>query len=238
MALTIPASTDSTYTAYKVAHPALINLADDIRDWLNRDEDTVSNNLIGSFMQKAADDSYKSLRVPPLEATLLVTISAANAAANNLAIPGNFTELIRLAKSLGSNKYDIYNDKVELTSFDDDYAHKPNYKYFTRKGNNLKLNPPVIEGEIYELHYYRRLFALDALTTDTSVEIYNWLRDDNEKAFLFGALRYASVYLNDMAAADTYEKMFKSEIDSLNTEEKRRLVRGANIRTIYTSALV
>ena len=238
MALTIPASVDSTYVAYKVAHPALISLVDDVRDWLNRDEDTVSNNLIGSFMQKAADDSYKSLRIPPLETTTPVTINATDAAMNRLAIPGNFTELIRLSKSLGSNKYDIYNDKVELSSFDDEYAHKPNYRYFTRKGTDLKLNPPVVEGEVYEIHYYRRLFALDALTTDTATEIYNWLRDDNEKAFLFGSLRYASVYLNDMAAADTYEKMFNAEIESLNMEEKRRLARGANIRTIYTSALI
>ena len=41
-----------------------------------------------------------------------------------------------------------------------------------------------------------------------------------------------------MAAADTYEKMFNAEIESLNMEEKRRLARGANIRTIYTSALI
>jgi hypothetical protein len=238
MSLTIPASSASTYAAYKVAHPALINLVDDVRDWLNRDEDTVSNNLIGSFMQKAADDAYKKLRIPPLERTIEVIVSSTNATKNELPIPGDFTELIRLAKKTAVNKYDIYNDRVEITSFDDEYAYKPNARYFTRKGTNLKLNPVLALAETYELHYYARGFSLDALTTDTSTEIYNWLRDDNEKAFLFGSLKYAHIYLGDLAAAGTYEKLFKDEIDSLNMEETRRLSRGANVKTIYTNALI
>jgi len=159
MSLTIPASSDSTYAAYKVAHPALINLVDDVRDWLNRDEDVVSNNLIGSFMQKAADDSYKSLRIPPLEVTINVVVSSTNATNNELPIPSNFTELIRLSKLLSINKYEIYNDKVELTAFDDEYAYKPNIRYFTRKGTNLKLNPVLALAETYELHYYARGFS-------------------------------------------------------------------------------
>jgi len=238
MALTIPNNTDGTYAAYKAAHPALINLVDDIRDWLNRDEDVVSNNLIGSFMQKAADNAYRELRIPPLETTIDVTISSSNAAANQLPIPGNFTELIRLSKVKADNKFEVYNDRVELSVFDDQELAKPSYRYFTRKGSYLKLYPAVLENEVYELHYYRRLFALDALTTDTSTEIYNWLRDDNEKTFLFGALKYASIYLSDMAAADTYGKLFDNEILTLNKEEKQRLSRGANLRSVFSSNLI
>jgi len=238
MALTIPNTSDSTYAAYKTAHPALINLVDDVRDWLNRDEDVVSNNLIGSFMQKAADNAYRELRIPPLEATVNITVSAANATSNQLPIPGNFTELIRLSKVKSAGKFDIYNDRVELTVFDDEHVAKPSYRYFARKGGNFKLNPTVLEAEVYEVHYYRRLFALDALTVETSTEVYNWLRDDNEKVFLFGALKYASIYLSDMAAADTYGKLFDNEIETLNQEEKQRLSRGANLRSVFSSSLI
>ena len=238
MALTIPSNTDGTYAAYKVAHPGLINLVDDVRDWLNRDEDVVSNNLIGSFMQKAADNTYRELRIPPLETTLNITISANNATSNQLPIPGNFTELIRLSKVKTDNKFEVYNDRVELSVFDDQDLAKPSYRYFTRKGTHLKLYPAVLENEVYELHYYRRLFALDALTVDTSTEIYNWLRDDNEKAFLFGALKYASIYLADMTGADTYGKLFDNEVATLNQEEKQRLSRGANLRSVFSSNLI
>jgi len=238
MSLTIPNNSDSNYAAYKVAHPALINLVDDVRAWLNRDDDVVSNNLIGSFMQMAADNSYRELRIPPLETTLSVTVSSGNATANELPIPGNFTELIRLAKLKTATTFDIYNDRVELTVFDDEGLAKPSYRYFTRKGTNFKLYPAVLEGEVYEIHYYRRLFALDALTVDTSTEIYNWLRDDNEKAFLFGTLKFASIYLADAAGADSYSKLFDNEIKTLNTEEKQRLSRGANLRSVFSTSLI
>jgi len=238
MALTIPSDTASAYAAYKTAHPGLINLVDDVRDWLNRDEDVVSNNLIGSFMQKAADNAYRELRIPPLETTLNVTVSSANAAANQLTIPGNFTELIRLSKVKSDNKFEVYNDRVELSVFDDQELAKPSYRYFTRKGTHFKIYPAIVEGEVYEIHYYRRLFALDALTVDTSKEIYNWLRDDNEKVFLFGTLKFASIYLSDMAAADTYSKLFDNEIATLNQEEKQRLSRGANLRSVFSSKLI
>jgi len=238
MALTIPNNTDGTYAAYKVAHPALITLVDDVRDWLNRDEDVVSNSLIGSFMQKAADDAYRALRIPPLEASFEVTISAANALSNHIPIPSNFTELIRLSKMKGDNKFDIYNDKVELSAFDDEGLTKPSYRHFTRKGTYFKVSPSVLENEVYEIYYYRRLFTLDALSSDTSTEVYNWLRDENEKSLLFGTLKYASIYLSDMAAVDTYGKLFDNEILTLNNEEKQRLSRGGNLRSVFSSNLI
>ena len=238
MALAIPNNSASGYAAYKVIHPALIAIVDEVRDWLNRDEDVVSNNLIGRFMQKAADDAYRELRIPPLEATTNLTITSANALVNEIPIPGDFTELIRLSKVKAANKYDIYNDRVELSVFDDDFEAKPNGRYFTRKGTNFKLYPTVVVGEVYEVHYHRRLASLDAVVTGTTNEVYNWLRDDNEKVFLFGTLRYASVYLSDLAGADMYGKLYDDEIKTLNYEEKQRLSRGANLRSVFTSALI
>jgi len=238
MALAIPNDSDASYAAYKVAHPALIAIVDEVRDWLNRDDDVVSNNLIGRFMQKAADDAYRELRIPPLETTLNITVSSSNVTTNQLPIPGDFTELIRLSKITATNKYDIYNDKVELSVFDDTFEAKPRGRYFTRKGGYFKLYPAVVEAEVYELHYYRRLGSLDALTTGTSTEAYNWLRDANGKVFLFGTMRYASIYLADLAAADTYGKLYTEEVKNLNDEEKQRLSRGANLRSIFTSSLI
>jgi len=238
MALSIPNNSHSTYAAYKVAHPGLINLIDDVRVWLNRDDDVVSNNLIGSFMQKAADDAYRALRIPPLETKIDITISAANALANELPIPGNFTELIRLAKVKTTTTFDIYNDKVELSVFDDVTVAKPSRRYFARKGTAFKIFPAVVANEVYEIFYYRRLFALDALTSGTNSEIYNWMRDDNEKAFLFGTLKYACIYLSDLAGADNYMKLFDAEIKSLNDEEKQRLSRGANLRSVFSTRLI
>ena len=189
-------------------------------------------------MQKAADDAYRALRIPPLETKIDITISAANALANELPIPGNFTELIRLAKVKTTTTFDIYNDKVELSVFDDVTVAKPSRRYFARKGTAFKVFPAVLVNEVYEIFYYRRLYALDALTSGTSSEIYNWMRDDNEKAFLFGTLKYACIYLSDLAGADNYMKLFDAEIKSLNDEEKQRLSRGANLRSVFSTRLI
>lgn len=64
----------------------------------------------------------------------------------------------------------------------------------------------------------------------TGKEISNWLRDQNERILIWGALYHLGAFLFDDVMEKRYEKRFLEAIDSLNTEEKRRRAKGGNVQ--------
>ena len=64
---------------------------------------------------------------------------------------------------------------------------------YTREQNDLILCPNLVTGETYELYYYGRA----PMVADTDSDAVNWLRDQNQKILLFGALAEAFDYLNE-----------------------------------------
>lgn len=62
----------------------------------------------------------------------------------------------------------------------------------------------------------------------------NWLRDDNERILLNGALAEVFFYLQDDEQSTKYIALFKEEIASLNDEDKKRHAKGGNIQTSYS----
>ena len=69
--------------------------------------------------------------------------------------------------------------------------------------------------------------------TDSDVrlgrEAVNWLRDQNEKVILYGALWQAFSYLMEPEEKQQYEMMFRNEIEALNNEDRQRMARGATV---------
>ena len=63
----------------------------------------------------------------------------------------------------------------------------------------------------------------------------NWLRDENEKAILFGALKEAFDFLNEMETSEKYRAKFVDEIQKLNQEDKQRMVMGGNVQVHFTA---
>lgn len=63
----------------------------------------------------------------------------------------------------------------------------------------------------------------------------NWLRDENERILLFGALAEAFIYLGEQDQASTYLTRFANEIEELNSEETSRAYRGGALTTNYNS---
>ena len=112
-----------------------------------------------------------------------------------------------------------------------------------------------------ELYYYRRLPALDARfdviqanfdlnllvedpdgviipdSTDTNLyiglEVPNWLRDENERVILMGALAECFAYLQEDDQAQKYQALFYSEIQELNDEDLKRDSSGGNIQVNF-----
>ena len=61
----------------------------------------------------------------------------------------------------------------------------------------------------------------------------NWLRDENERILLMGALAEVFFYLQDEEQAQKYATLFMNEIAELNDEDKKRNARGGNVQTNY-----
>lgn len=64
----------------------------------------------------------------------------------------------------------------------------------------------------------------------------NWLRDENEKVILFGALTQAFDYLNEMDTAQKFRDKFVNEINTLNKEDLMRMYsKSGGIHTHFTA---
>jgi len=61
-------------------------------------------------------------------------------------------------------------------------------------------------------------------------EVPNWLRDENERILLNGALAEAFIYLNEPETASMYAQIFASEVKELNSEEAQRRASGGNVQ--------
>lgn len=82
------------------------------------------------------------------------------------------------------------------------------------------------DKEIYE--------KVDDVYVTSTVEKYNWLRDENQQILLYGALHRVFDYLQEEDQSSKYNQRFLIEIDKLNREEKVREVSGGNIKINFS----
>lgn len=75
------------------------------------------------------------------------------------------------------------------------------------------------------------------ITTNTyyGTEVPNWLRDENERILLNGALAEVFFYLNEPESATMYAQLFTGEVKELNQEEAMRKASGGNIQFNFNS---
>jgi hypothetical protein len=230
-----------------------------VRDWANRDSTVLSDAMVSDFIDYSADLCYRELRIPPLEYTYQYAAITV-AGETSLQLPPDVTELIMFKVKDNAGNSLVFDQKMDLRSFTDKYTTKGEGS-FTRKGQNLEFYPAASVGDVYELHYYRRLSDMDATyvvnaaniaSGNTTVsasgvtgavevsgvwyvgdEVYNWLRDDNERMVLWGSLYHAFEYLGSDEQAAKYQNKQMQAIDELNREEKRRRVSGASNTVTY-----
>ena len=245
-------------------------LVEKVRSWANRDEAVLSDTIITDFLDYSADYCYRKLRIPPLEYTYSYpSITIASEGETSLQLPPDFSELITFSVIDSDGNKNVFNKQLVEKEFNNSTTIKPEYS-FTYKGGNINFYPAAKVGDVYELHYYRRLYDLDATyvvnqanitlnnctvvdsSTEGSVEfpvgsgtyyvgneVYNWLRDDNERVLLWGALAEAFNYLGEEQKAMMYNQKQELAIQELNTEEKLRKSKGAsNTVTFEVSELL
>ncbi len=256
-----------------------------VRDWSNRDVEVLSNQQISTMLTFAADESYRQLKIPALEAVYTYNISGGT---SEILVPSNLTEVIQLRMKDNNSVtgYVVYESKSDIRSFYNEYTFKYSDFFYTREQNKFIFCPETTGAETLELYYYGRQPALDArytIDTDTESTDYqyfntssedlmaavelaegsdifsidlkasidsdsdgfrlgkpapNWLRDQNERIILFGALAEAFDFLQETEQAQVYRQKFISEIQALNQEEKMRMSRGGNIQTHFQAPLL
>ena len=141
-----------------------------VRDWANRDAETLPDSIVGDSLEYAADITYRTLKVPALESVATYTIPTNNTE-EGLVVPEDLTEFIslRLTNMSGQsgglnvdNRSFVYNQKADYRTFRDIRADQYDFRRWARREHEILIHPVPTGGEIFELFYYRRLPALDA----------------------------------------------------------------------------
>jgi len=200
-----------TYTAF----------VDKIQDWANKDETVLKDPVVQDCMKYAADNVYRRLRVTALEQTVTYSktqLEAATTSANNraaskteLTIPADLTEFIQLREIDDDGRTcRVFNEKTDLRTFNDIYAEKTQAAYWSRVGNVLIYSPGFNSGFTAftptkaELHYYKRLPALNALYDVTPANFTaGYLTTSGGTTYLYNVTASASVKYATHAEAVT-----------------------------------
>lgn len=283
--------------------PTYANFTALVRDWSNKDSSVLSDTRIQDCLRYAADKCYRNLRVAALENTITYNSTALAAATTtgtnylpsqtDLTLPSDLIEFIQIREIDSDGRTcRVFNEKTDLRTFNDWSSVKTSYiGYFSRQGNTLLLAPgfgqanSLSTADKIELHYYRRLPALNALydvtpanyaagfltTSGGTVALYfvdgdtntayatqseataaaggnqgntntanyigteaaNWLRDENERVLLMGALSEVFYYLQDDDQGVKYKKLFDQEVFELNDEDTKRNAAGGNVQVNF-----
>jgi len=282
-------------------------LIDKVRNWSNRDEEVLSDDIIKDCLKYAADKAYKTLRVPPLENVAIydkASLQASTTSTNNtslsiteIQLPYDLIEFIQIKEIDTSGLTTrVFNEKLDIRTFNDTTAEKyTNNNYWSRQQNVVYLSPGFGTNSTgnnpdkIELYYYRRLPALNALyavtvlnyvagfltTTGAGVGVNNsallyfnsltsttayatqaaaqaadpagtvtstyymgtlvpnWLRDENERVLLYGALAQSFAYVQEDDQAQKYLQAFNAEIAELNDEDAKRNASGGNLQVNF-----
>lgn len=182
---------------------------------------------------------------------------------SRILVPEDFTKMISIMDTVEPSRAIVYNSKLDYRSFRDDYSRNPYDNFiWTRQGHQFLLYPKLPENVCLELFMYRRLpdvkvenidsadppvgFYTDSQGQDrradndaayvpvgTTSAVFNWLRDSNEKALLFGALGHAFDVLEDEEMKQRWLLRFKEEIAMLSNEENMRRTSGGNLVITY-----
>lgn len=188
-----------------------------ITDFLNRDD---LSSAAPTFISLAEADIQRRVRHWRMEKR-----STAELDTQYSAIPADFVEVIRMYITSGDTK------PLELISQGELLDRK-------RKNLNTSGSPSyyaITAGEIevfpvpdgtydLELYYISRIPALSDSNTS------NWLLEQYQDAYLYGALVHSAPYLRDDARTQMWAALFQSAIDAINAESERSKFGGSGRR--------
>jgi hypothetical protein len=99
--------------------------------------------------------------------------------------------------------------------------------YFSTSAGVMKCFATFAEAQAYNPTVTTKYY--------TGKEVSNWLRDENERLLIWGALYNLGSYLFDEKMEQRYEKKFSENVFSLNKEEKWRRASGGNVQVNFNT---
>jgi len=228
--------------------PAISNqatLRTAIADWLNRSD--LTNSQIDQFIELGEAMIYEALRVPPLEAQQVFSVSESN---SSIIIPSGYLSVISLIYRgdgtcsinptvnttraactvaggtwLDSDKEDdITYRRVDARAF---YNTKISYAYIRERGNFLLTNKDgeqKASGE-FVLKFYKTDSPIGTVVGGT--EVYPYILQQYE-LILYAALAFGSSFLNDAEAEARYLKLASDKIEKLNSKAASAELKGGD----------
>jgi hypothetical protein len=173
-----------------MATPLYDALVAKVRDWSNKPEvNTIPTSVIQDCLKYSADECYRLLRIPPLEETVIYTVSSGdNTGAQNdvlsytsFPIPEDLTQFIYL-RTLESetNESIVFDEITDKRTFFNQYAETYSSNYWMWQDGKLFIKSQLPVGTQVEIHYYKRLPSLNALYSVIPVNYIISLSDANQ----------------------------------------------------------
>ena len=197
----------TTYTELKAA----------IADFLNRDD---LSAVVPTFISLAEADIQRRVRHWRMEKR-----STAELDTQYSAIPADFVEVIRFYVTSGDTKpLELISQGELLDRKRKSLNTSGSPSYYALTAGELEIYPVPDGTYNVELYYISRIPSL----SDSNAS--NWLLDQYQDAYLYGALVHSAPYLKDDARATVWAALYQSAIDAINTESEKSKYGGSGRR--------
>lgn len=171
-------------------------IRDQVIALLNRND--ITNAIADTFIDQAVARIQRTLRIPPMEKSLVYTTTAENP--GTLILPNDYLELKYLYVDTPVAKYVLqYKDLDGFLRYPEITGGLP--QYYTRIQGGLKIKPTPPAGSVIYMVYYGE--AAD-LIEDTDTSVFSEIVPD---LLVYGALTYAAdFYVDERKTA--FEEVF------------------------------
>lgn len=184
-------------------------------------------------------------------------------------LPPNLTEVLQFKRTDSQGVVHVFDERMDILSFEDKDTIRHQETFMRKGDTLFFFPDAALGDVYTIHHYRRlfdldAVFLVNQTNLDngnltavnqgdpdaeefpessgdfyTGNEVFNWLRDSNERVLLWGALGHALDFLGEDTRADKYRIKQANAIDELNREEQMRKARGGiNVVTYTTSDLI
>lgn len=179
-----------------------------VKSWSNRSD--LTDEQFGSFIYFAGNIANQLLRVPAMENTVILEVNEEG----HVVIPYDFLELRSMTYEWNTPD----SQPMERLAWDQfvNYYNSPDAadaptKFFSRQGPYWFLSAKPAMGSKITVHYYRSMPDINIS------EQVNWLSDMSPMAYVWGALYYLYMFVQDEERATYWKGLFNEELGRIQT---------------------
>lgn len=199
-----------------MSYDTYANLQTEIKAWLKRT--SMTDTIVEGFIALAESEMSRKLRTRNQEVRETFTLSS------------RYTDLTTLTNQvLEMRNVQINTDPVRVLEYrtphqiDLEIPSETTGKpiYYTIHGDELEVKPVPETSYTAEASFFSKISALsDSNTT-------NWILTNHPNIYLWGALYYGNIYIQDAGSSQAYKSLFEQAMMELNAQEKKARYSGS-----------